>query len=294
MSKRYKYTKEDEDFLRQYYPICDWKSIEERFPSVSRQGIYRKCQKLGIKSNYDRTDISKIIESRTKWTDEEIDILKKNYSELPIYELCVLLPNRNKAMIIAKARQYNLQSYTKLQQLWKNEEIQFIYNHWETLSDKSMADCIDRTPKAIKAKRNELGLYRSDPNEVNYESLQKFLRGQLQQWKNKSMEQCDYQCVLTGSKEFEIHHKYSFSPIVNEFLNKYPEYADKSIDDYSQEDLFLITERFQEIHDKYPLGVCVDKKLHLLFHTIYGKTLNTPKQWDAFYDNYKNGKYDNI
>lgn len=31
MSKRYKYTKEDEDFLRQYYPICDWKSIEERF-----------------------------------------------------------------------------------------------------------------------------------------------------------------------------------------------------------------------------------------------------------------------
>ena len=294
MGNRYKYTKEDEDFLKKYYPICDWNKIHKRFPTVSNQGIYRKCQKLGIKSNYDRTHTEKLLASRKRWTQEEIQVLKDNYSVIPVKQLCELLPSRNKDMILAKARSLHLCSYSRSQQIWKSEEIQYIYDNWKTYTDKVMAQSINRTARAIKAKREELGLYRSSPNESNYESLSKYLRGHLQQWKKESMKQCHYQCVLTKTKDFEIHHKYSFSKIIDEFLLVYPEYSNKSLDDFSQEDLFLIAEKFKEIHSQYPLGVCISKPLHSLFHTIYGQSGNTPEQWENFVTDYKMGKYKDI
>jgi len=50
-------------------------------------------------------------------------------------------------------------------------------------------------------------------------------------------------------------------------------------------------EIFQEVHSKYPLGVCVRKDIHVLFHRIYGSGGNTPEQWESFVKDYKQGKY---
>ena len=51
-------------------------------------------------------------------------------------------------------------------------------------------------------------------------------------------------------------------------------------------------EIFDRIHSNYPLGVCVRKDIHDLFHNIYGSGGNTEEQWNKFYEDFNNGLYD--
>lgn len=104
------------------------------------------------------------------------------------------------------------------------------------------------------------------------------------------MEFCDYKCVMTNSKNFQIHHLYSVSNIIRDILNKYKGY-DKPFDDYSENELSFLLSKFIEIQNKYPLGVCIDKKIHTLFHSMYGQYYNTPEQWYRFCEDYNNGIY---
>lgn len=68
-----------------------------------------------------------------------------------------------------------------------------------------------------------------------------------------------------------------------------------TMDDYSDEELKDILITFREKQSKYPLGVCLSKEIHMLFHHNYGYGYNTPEQWEDFVSNYKNGKYiDNL
>ena len=53
-------------------------------------------------------------------------------------------------------------------------------------------------------------------------------------------------------------------------------------------------EIFGEIHSNFPLGVCVRKDIHDLFHRLYGSGGNNQEQWDRFITKYKNGEYDDI
>lgn len=87
---------------------------------------------------------------------------------------------------------------------------------------------------------------------------------------------------------------YGVSNIIIDILNKYDYYKDKSFEDYSDEDLSFILEKFLEEQSKYPLVECVDKKLHVLFHSMYGQYYNTPEQREQFKRDYRNGRYKNI
>jgi len=58
--------------------------------------------------------------------------------------------------------------------------------------------------------------------------------------------------------------------------------------------LCVILNKFIEIQDRYPLGVCVNPKIHTLFHSLYGQYNNTEEQWNVFVDNYKNNYYQEI
>lgn len=288
---RYTYTKNDIDFLKEHYPNGEWKLIQERFPTLSRSCIYKKCWKMGIKSQNEHRHTFSNVQIRKKWSESEINIVKENYSKIPLDDLCVLLPNRNKNMIKNQAKTLKLTSYNRNQQLWKKEEIQFIIDNWEITPDKIIATQISRTFRAVKAKREELGLYRQNPNDSSYPTLSKYLRGQNQQWKKDSMLACNYQCVLTGSKDYEIHHLYGVSNIINDILNIYPHYKSKPFDDYSEKDLSFLLEKFIQKQNEYPLGVCVEKRLHILFHSMYGQYYNTPEQWMQFCSDFKKGMY---
>ena len=85
---------------------------------------------------------------------------------------------------------------------------------------------------------------------------------------NESMKNCNYKCVLTGSKDFVIHHKYGFANIVNETIEEY-NIEIKDYKNYTQEELEDILEKFQIVHSRYPLGVCIRKDIRPVLQYQY-------------------------
>lgn len=293
---RYKYTKEDIEFLKENYPLGNWDKIFKRFPNVSRHAINSKMSKLGISfDNKNKTSSNNFdYVNRTKWTKDEEEIVEKMYSKYPIEELVKVLPNRSKDAIILRANKLGLLSYNKINTLWTEEQKQYIADNWELEPDKIMAIKLNKTFRAVKAQRESLGLYRRDMSSTSYPTLAKYLRGQNQKWKIDSMRNCDYKCVLTNSKDFEIHHLYGVSNIIEDIFKQNKDLYKESFSDYSQEEFSFILEKFLEIQSNYPLGECIDKKLHVLFHSLYGQYYNTPEQWNRFKDDYLKGIYKNI
>ena len=51
-------------------------------------------------------------------------------------------------------------------------------------------------------------------------------------------------------------------------------------------------QKFIEKQNEYPLGVCIRKDIHSLFHKEYGKSV-IPEMWYRFEKDYKEGKYTN-
>ena len=288
---RYKYTEEDIQFLKYYYPNGEWDKIFQRFPTITKSSIHKKCHRIGIVSNNIHQKNFNISQTRRKWTENEVAILIQNYTKKPMNEVMRLLPNRTKDMIQTKAKTLKLVSYNKQVSIWKKDEIKFIQENWELMPDKIMAQQLNRTFRAVKAKREELGFFRKNCNDISYPTLSKYLRGQNQKWKNESLKSCNYKCVLTDSKDFEIHHLYGVSNIINDIFKEYPKYKNLAFNEYTIKDLSFVLSKFLEVQALYPLGVCVDKKLHTLFHSMYGQYYNTPEQWYKFCEDYKMGIY---
>ena len=291
---RYKYTDEDIKFLRENYPIGNWDMIHKRFPQLTDCAIHHKCNKLGIKfdisykKKYDGTI------SRNKWNDEEVETIKTYYSKIPMDEMLKLLPNRNKDMIVNKASRLGIPSYSKVNSKWTEKEIQYIIDNWKIQPDKLIANELGKTFRAVKAKREELKLYRQDMESNSYNALSKYLRGQNQKWKKDSMKSSNYKCVLTGSKNFEIHHLYGVSNILNDIMDKYNFNIYDNFSDYKEEELHKILDAFIIEQNKYPLGVCVSKDIHVLFHSLYGQYYNTPEQWYEFEKDFRAGIYNDM
>lgn len=291
---RYKYSEDDIIFLKENYPIGNWDKIHNRFPFLSDSAIHHKCSRMGIKFDYSKRNNQNMFINRHYWTDKELDIMIKYYSEIPIEELQTLLPGRTKSMIQNKANILNLKSFATLQSEWKDCDIVYLKTNWELTPDVIIAKELNRTQRAVQAKRLELGLYRMYMDSNSYPSLSKYLRGHNLDWKKNSMKHCDYKCVLTGSKDFEIHHLYGVSNIITDILNDYPNYKNISFDSLLDEDLQFILRKFIEYQSAYPLGECVKKELHVLFHSLYGQYYNTPEQWYRFKEDYRKGVYKQI
>ena len=102
---------------------------------------------------------------------------------------------------------------------------------------------------------------------------------------------CKYQFVLTGKSFDEIHHIHGFRLIFDEALSNVKIDDRESIDDYTDEELNVVLNEFKRVQSLYPLGVCLCKEVHKLYHHIYGYGNNTKEQWDEFEQNFKNNKY---
>lgn len=290
---RHKYTDEDIEFLKHYYPIADWKAISDRFPNVTPQGIKSKMSKLGIHVN-DRYAKQHTTFKRKVWTSDEDALLIENYSNKTMDQIQELFPDRTLNSIKNRAVKFGLISYERIKSSWEQYELDYITRNWELMPDLIMAQNLGRTRRAVKAKREELGFYRRDMNSNTYPSLSKYLRGQNQRWKTESMKQCDYKCVLTGTKDFEIHHLFGVSNIIERIFNENTNIKrHESFDDYDESELSFILDKFLEIQNEYPLGECISKDLHKKFHSMYGQYYNTPEQWYQFKKDYIGGLYNN-
>ena len=67
---KYRFTKEDIEFLKEYYPLGDYDAIFKRFPNATTQSIQAYCSKHKITADY---------YNDKKWTDKELGILEKYY-----------------------------------------------------------------------------------------------------------------------------------------------------------------------------------------------------------------------
>ena len=102
----YRFTDDDVEFLKEYYPYGDWNFIMERFPNTSKESIITKASKLGIK-----------MINESSWSEQELDIIRKYYSE-NIKLVQELLPNRTYKSIVTKAKRIGIKS----REFWSNED----------------------------------------------------------------------------------------------------------------------------------------------------------------------------
>ncbi len=124
--------------------------------------------------------------------------------------------------------------------------------------------------------------------------LKSYLSHIIIPWKKDSMKNCNYKCILTGKRFDDIHHLYGFNSILDETLNSLNlEYKD-IINEYLEDHLKQISDKFLELHYKYPLGVCLTKEIHMLFHSIYKYGRNTPQQFTEFQQRYNDGEFTSL
>lgn len=320
------FQKDDIEYLRTHYPTDSWENIMSHFPNKKKNAITAVASRYGIRRNVDIwsddeietlktayesklpiNEICKLLPNRNyraivskarmlgiakerQWSDYECDILREHYLNDPMDIMLKLLPNRTEYSIVSRARKLGIYSPTYAHP-WNKDEDKYLKDNWAILPDIILGEHIGRSRQAVKERRYCLGLYRQDPNKKTYPTLSKYIRGQLWEWKNASMSNCNWKCVLTGSKEFEIHHLYGVSNIISDIIFKY-HIKEKPIDEYTQNELDYITQMFLDEQSKHPLGVCIRKDIHVLFHKLYGQYYNTPEQWHQFVKDYSCGVYE--
>jgi len=326
VEKRNPITEEELEILKKFYPIGDFDSLKTYFPNRTRQSLQTIASTYGIEATYyqdkkwtfdeieilkeyypfyNLKDVYKMfngrhtfqsmitkanksgIVTRDYWSDEEKKLLIDNYENNFIDDITYLFPKRSRDSVILMANKLKIKSCT----FWREEEDEFIKNNWELMPDIIMSKNMNRTFRSVKWRREELGLFRQDKSEKNYSNIASYIRTHINDWKKQSMKECDYKCVLTGDKNFDIHHLYSVCNILKDVFEDEDIIKKDVFEDYTDNELEEIVEKFKIIQSKYPLGVCVSRKLHTLFHSLYGSGNNYPEQWYRFVCDYNNGIY---
>lgn len=121
--------------------------------------------------------------------------------------------------------------------------------------------------------------------------IQKYLRSCVVDWKKESIKNCNYKCVITNERFYDVHHLYGFDLILQETLNITNIKIKPIVSDYTKEELQILENTVKHIHSKYPLGVCIGKDLHTLFHQEYGYGNNIPEQFEEFKTRLKSGEF---
>jgi hypothetical protein len=106
------------------------------------------------------------------------------------------------------------------------------------------------------------------------------------------MKACQYKCVITWKPFDQIHHLYGFGMILEETLKELKMPLYEKVSEYTQQELKSIVDKCMEIHYKHPLGACLSKGVHILFHTVYGRKNNTPEQFEEFKQRCSKGEFE--
>ena len=140
--------------------------------------------------------------------------------------------------------------------------------------------------KCVKTKK-EKGLKYSKASgwKGGLTSLVRHFRSKITKWKKDSMKYCNYKCVITGKRFDDVHHLYSFYNILKEAITILNLSIYKNLGNYTDINLQQIEQNCIELHYKYPLGVCLTRQLHSLFHGLFGIHNNTPEQFEGFKKN---------
>lgn len=119
------------------------------------------------------------------------------------------------------------------------------------------------------------------------------LRSEIVNWKNLSMQLCNYKCIVTNNDFQDIHHLAPFIDLVNMSFEITKLDKREKVNDYSEAEFNLLKMTLINLHDENILGICLDKKIHKLFHDYYNYTNNIPCQFLDFVYRLDVGEFDN-
>lgn len=267
------FTEKEDNILKEYYITYGPKYIKENFmPYRTESSIKARANRLGL--------------SMVKfWTQEEKDIIMKYYSIIPLDQVMEKLPGRSRDSIINQARLMRIKSFVTLQK-FSEEESNYIKENYLTMTDEEIGNILSRSTRSVRDKRLSLGLIR--PTHPLFDSVCEFCRHNNYNWKVRSMRNCDYKCIITGERFNDIHHLYGLNLIVREVCDELNISYEYDINNASDEMKAKILNKFYEVQDRYPLGVCLRKDIHQDFHNCYGYGYNTPEQFEEFLNTLKN------
>lgn len=146
IGKKFKWTKDKIEILKEYYPIGDWNILFEKLGTNNKQCIMDKACSLGIHmDNY-------------KWTQQDEQYLIDNYNKLTVFEIAKYL-NRTESAIMTKAYKLDVTNPN----IWTNEEVELLKELYPIHSNKYLSKNIfkGKQPATIRAKASSLGLHKS-------------------------------------------------------------------------------------------------------------------------------------
>lgn len=115
-------------------------------------------------------------------------------------------------------------------------------------------------------------------------------------WTFPSLLECDFTCVLSGTKEdIVVHHlNKNFSEIRDEAFFNLNIHNAKQVYELTDAELRDLKKEFIKLHNDYGLGVVLNKDIHKLFHKLYGNKFNTKDQFEEFKIRYRYGEFNYI
>ena len=285
----YKYgIKADYYFKETRWTTSDLKILKENYELVGANGVYDLISGRHTLSAISTKAQKKFGFSKDRtWSEEENKILATYYPIEPITDVMKRLPNRTYQSIITHAlKVLKLVSYAKSNILWDANDVKYIIDNWKSNSDIELANHLHCSPRRVQHKRFTLGLLRCKSiNKASYYKLKYYIRSNMTEWKKESMRSCGYKCILTGSKDFHIHHLQSVSLMLGELIEEIGFNVKDKFEDYTEIELQYFLEKFLEKQSQYPLGECIRKDLHKEFHNKYGNA-TTPEMWEDFKSEY--------
>ena len=83
--------------------------------------------------------------------------------------------------------------------------------------------------------------------------IMNFLGNSVEEWKKKSMESCNYKCIITGERFDHVHHLYPMNKIIREAFDNLGLEKKRILAEYSNEEISLLVYEVQRLHTIYPL-----------------------------------------
>ena len=263
------FTEEEDILIKSLW--CDYSPrefIKKFMPYRTTGSVNCRAQRLGIKR-------------RTPWSSEEEQFLKEHYLSHTVDELAKMLNGRTREAVYKKLVNLDLTNRPNFK--YSDSDLEFVKDNYKRMSDVEIGYALNRSAASIKEFRRKNELYRRNPSSpTHYESIIKYVQRNNKEWKTKSMERCDYKCVLSNGRFEDIHHLYAKNLIIQEVLSNNSFSPVEDFNNWSEEEKSSFFEKFCEQQSKYPLGVCLTSQLHKKFHEIYGFGSNTPEQFLEF------------
>ena len=195
--KRRRWTKEEEDYIKDHYKTRTVKDIAEVLGRSERSVIMR-ARHLGV---------AKLKIKR--WTEEEEDYLKKNFKKKSFKEMADHLERTEKS-VSKKALGMGLRRKTPY--LWTDEELKYLKDHFMTKSYEDIGKEIGRSADAVSKKAHGLGY------------------PQALERKRKEAEQRKLLAKLESMRELDIGKSYRFESTNGDDAKGFPYITGKVIE----------------------------------------------------------------